>query len=187
MRWRLARPDSSMLFWGLLRSSFGGTWGQSYINGRARASVGCQSTHIFLFNAWPGLIRSRHHFCLSIHQRCRSIFFSPTFYLPQRARFLLFLSPRHDLFWLPDVLLCSFLWSLGEKPSENPIHSFCKCFGVQHSVGLGPRSHAGREQKEWKRGKTKSKWSHVLCPRSLGGSFNKRNALNSSRVLLFSV
>lgn len=58
------------------------------------------------------LIRSRHHLSLSVSRldnRCRSILLPPTHCLLRHARFQFFLSPRHDLFWLPDVFPCSLL------------------------------------------------------------------------------
>lgn len=153
-------------------------------------SIGCQSPHA-LFNVWTDL-NQKQTSSLSvsyIYHRCWSITFSPTLYLSRYARFLLFLNPRHNVFWLPDVFLCSFLWSMGEKQSEYSVRSFLWLFwGAAYcKPGAQVTRRQGRKDMEWKKGKMKSKWSHVLCPRSLGGSFNKRNALNSSWVLLFSV
>lgn len=114
------------------------------------------------------LIRSRHHPSLS-HPSILDI----DVYLPQRTRFQVFPVPGTISFGEQMFLSRSLLWSVAEKPSEYPVRSFSWMFWGQHTVGSGPRSHAGRQQKDWRREK-KSKWSHIRYPRSLGGSFNKK-------------
>lgn len=128
-RWRLTRPDSSVCYfeasWEAVSVAHGDIFADNHITA-VPAHVSWLSSAHALFNVWPDHNQKQTSSLSvsSIHHRCRSILFSPTFDLPQYARFPLFLSPRHDLFWLPDVSLCSLLWSLGENLSEYPICSF---------------------------------------------------------------
>lgn len=130
------------------------------------------------------LIRSRHHPSLSPPSIIDADpFFILPLCLPQRARFTLFLSP--NLFWLPDVFLCSFLWSFREKQSGYPVCSFLWLFWGTADCRPDSQATCRQGRKDTEIEKIKSKWSHVLCHRSLRGSFNKINALNSSRVLQY--
>lgn len=128
-RWRLTRPDSSVCYfeasWEAVLVAHGDIFADNHITA-VPAHVSWLSSAHALCNVWPDLNQKQTSSlsASSIHHRCRSILFSPTFDLPQYARFPLFLSPRHDLFWLPDVSLCSLLWSLGGNLSEYPICSF---------------------------------------------------------------
>lgn len=134
-------------------SRFGGTWGRSvipwhsYMQAYYSHARKCQMVvRVFIpcLMSDRTLIRSRHHLSLSPP----SIIDADQFFSLKLSISLgmpLFLSPQHDLFWLPDVFLCSLLWSFGgEAWANTPFAHFCGCFG-QHTVGPGPRSHAGRE------------------------------------------
>lgn len=116
----------------------------SYYGHAPQMSVGCQSPRT-LFNVWPDP-NQKQTLSLSvssIYHRRWAILFSPSLYLPRHAR-----SPRHELLWLPDVFLCSLLWSLGEKRSEYPICSFLWLFfGAAYcKPGVPGHTQAGKEE-----------------------------------------
>lgn len=133
--------------------NFGGIWGQSLFLALLHAnilrpcsemSVCCQSPRT-LGNVWPDL-NQKQTLSLSvssIYHRCWSILFSQTLYLPwpdSRSSSV----PGMISFGSQMFLSAPSFEVWGRSGVTIPFAHFCGCFGGQHTVGPGPRSHAGR-------------------------------------------
>lgn len=114
------------------------------------------------------LIRSRHHPSLS-HPSILDI----DVYLPQRTRFQVFPVPGTISFGEQMFLSAPSFEVWPRNQVNTPFARFPGCFGGSiQSAQVPGHTQAGNRKNE--REKKKSKWSHIRCPRSLGGSFNKK-------------